>query len=275
MGKATQTPLRETVNGPSSKVANRGFRKANSQREAEALELSVQVWELRKAGLSQSQIAKQLDIKPSKVRAAYERVINRMKQELGENAEAWIQLHIARLEEAVAFQMRVMKGFDVRPIAIKERDPVRDDVNPDDYEDERDIPREVPVTAYPSIDERLSAARDIVKSGESLRKLLGIDAPERKEVALTGVVGSVDLRELGGEELVKETNLLLSQLRTRDPEQVKELVASTTPSVEAEEYDAEVVEDEPQEVSDEGEDQAQDGSGGDENGSPPKNQGTI
>lgn len=182
------------------------LRRHNAQKEAEGLETSAKVWELKKAGLSFRQIGLQLGLSPSGAHEAYKRVIRNLQQELAENADDWLHLQIGRLEEVVAFQIRVMRGMDVRPKELKERDPVK--------EGGEEGEREVSVLAFPSIEERLAAGRDIVKSGESLRKMLGIDAPEKSDVNLRGMVGTVDLTELAGKELEKETIALVAGLKT-------------------------------------------------------------
>jgi hypothetical protein len=185
------------------------LRRTNAQRKAEGLETSAKVWELKKAGLSFRQIGLQIGLSPSGAHEAYKRVIRALKEELAENADDWLHLEIGRLEEAVAFQIRVMRGLDVRPKELKERDPIKEG-----EEDKENPERETPPLVFPSIEERLAAARDVVKSGESLRKMLGIDAPEKSDVNLTGIVGTVDLTELAGEELEKETGALIAGLKT-------------------------------------------------------------
>lgn len=185
------------------------LRQTNAQRKAEGLETSAKVWELKKAGLSFRQIGQQLGMSPSGAHEAYKRVIRALKEELAENADDWLHLQIGRLEESVAFQIRVMRGLDVRPKELRDRDPIKEG-----EEGKENPEREPSVLAFPSVEERLAAARDVVKSGESLRKMLGIDAPEKSDVNLHGLVGTVDLTELGGEELEKETGALVAGLKT-------------------------------------------------------------
>ncbi len=199
------------------------LRKANAARVAQGLETSAKVWEMKKAGLSFRQIGAQLGLSPSGAHEAYKRVIRGLKEELAENADDWLHLQIGRLEEVVAFQIRVMRGMDVRPKELRERDELRKrDSNGEDDEGEREISE----LAFPSVEDRLAAARDVVKSGESLRKMLGIDAPEKSDVHVRGVVGTVDLTELAGEELEKETAALVSGLKTLPDDQVKALLGA-------------------------------------------------
>lgn len=198
------------------------MRKANAQREAEGLETSAKVWELRKAGLSFRQIGQQLGLSASGAHEAYKRVIRQLREELAENADDWLHLEIGRIEEAVAFQIRVMRGMDVRPKELRERDPVKEGEDPTNP----DAERETPPLAFPSIEERLAAARDVVKTGESLRKMLGIDAPEKSDVNVRGLVGTIDLTELAGEELAKETGALVAGLKTLPEEAARALLTS-------------------------------------------------
>lgn len=195
------------------------LRKANAEREAEGLETSAKVWELRKAGLSFRQIGQQLGLSASGAHEAYKRVIRNLKEELAENAEDWLHLEIGRMEEVAAFQIRVMRGMDVRPKELRDRDPIKEG-----EENKENPQREVPATAFPSLEERLAAAAAVVKTGESLRKMLGIDAPEKSDVNVRSLVGTVDLTELAGEELARETGALLSGLRTLPDEQARTLL---------------------------------------------------
>lgn len=220
------------------------LRKANAQREAEGLETSAKVWELKKAGLSFRQIANQLGLSPSGAHEAYKRVIRQLKEELAESADDWLHLHIGRLEEVVSLQIRVARGMDVRPQELRDRDPILEE-----DKGKENPRREVPATAYPTIEERLAAARDIAKTGESLRKLLGIDAPEKSDVRVQGIIGTVNLAELGGEELLKEADALGAGLKTLPKEKMRELVEGSPSTIDASEASVEVSrEAQPQEV---------------------------
>lgn len=215
------------------------LRNHNARREIQGIETSAKVWELKKAGLSFRQIAAQLDMSQSGVHEAYKRVIRNLKDELAENADDWLHLQIGRLEEVVSFQIRVMRGMDVRPKEVRGRraSSSNEDMDPEEAE------REESVLAYPTIEERLAAARDVVKSGESLRKMLGIDAPERSDVNVRGVVGTVDLTELAGPELEKETKALVAGLRTLSTEAQKALVAGDEDTIDSAPISEETVDD--------------------------------
>lgn len=209
---------------------NSVLRKANAQRIADGIETSVKVWEMKKAGLSFRQIATQLGMSPSGTHEAYKRVIKQMKEELAENAEDWLQLQLARMEEVAAFQFRVMKGMDIRSPELKERHRREAEERGEDPDK-----LEVPLSALPTIEERLGASRDLVKTGESLRKMLGLDAPEKSDLRVTGVVGTIDLTELGPEELLRETQTLGTGLRTLPAEEYARLMGGEDSTIEANE----------------------------------------
>lgn len=168
--------------------ANGALMKRNAIAHEAAKETRVQIWELRIAGRSIGQIAKQMGLAKSTVHQHLKNTVRELEDEIREHALDWTHLLIGRTERIAGLQYQTAMGL------IK------------DGEGE-DAPK-------PSLELRLQAARDLLRTIESTRKMMGLDAPERHEVAS---VSAVELRELSGPDLAREVGGLLSGMRTMDP----------------------------------------------------------
>lgn len=176
-----------------------------NQQVAEGMETSLTVWQYRKAGLSFAQIARQMDMSRSGVHDAFKRAVKMFRDELREEVSDHVQLQIARLEDVASFQFRVMNNVKAKPKDGEEEPP---DFTPE---------------------ERLTAARDIVRTSESLRKMLGLDQPEDHRFAVA--VGS--LEEMSGAELWKEHDAAAAPLRTMPKELQRAVIEGAVVSEES------------------------------------------
>lgn len=169
---------------------------AQNQANADAAkERRAQIWQYRILGYSQRKIARVMNLSPSTVNEHCKRAVQEFEAQTADFVQQWSTLMTERTEEIVAFQFQVMTN---------QKPPGWDKAHGPDSDDPREW------EGY-DVETRLSAARDLIKTLESLRKQLGIDAPEKHAVA----VAAVDLRDVSGEELVRETGSLLAGLRTR------------------------------------------------------------